>query len=67
MNNIELELLKQIADINETPNGAYNIRRNGQGIERKVTENVNVFTRIGFVFVDLKLVHFGRKLPVYVL
>ena len=45
MNNIELELLKQIADINETPNGAYNIRKNGQGIERKVTENVNIVTK----------------------
>jgi len=45
MNNIELELLKQIADINETPNGAYNIRKNGQGIERKVTENVNIITK----------------------
>ena len=45
MNNIELELLKQIADINETPDGAYNIRKNGQGVERKVTENVNIVTK----------------------
>ena len=45
MNNIELELLKQIADINGTPNGAYNIRKNGQGIERKLTENVNIVTK----------------------
>ena len=45
MNNIELELLKQIADINKTPQGAYNIRKNGQGVERKVTENVNIVTK----------------------
>ena len=45
MDNIELELLKQIADISETPNGAYNIRKNGQGVERKVTENVNIVTK----------------------
>ena len=45
MNNIELELLKQIADINEAPQGAYNIRKNGQGVERKVTENVNIVTK----------------------
>ena len=45
MNSVELELLKQIADINETPNGAYNIRKNGQGIERKLTENVNIVTK----------------------
>ena len=45
MNNIEVELLKQIADINEAPQGAYNIRKNGQGVERKVTENVNILTK----------------------
>ena len=45
MNNIELELLKQIADINEAPQGAYNIRKNGQGVEKKVTENVNIVTK----------------------
>ena len=45
MDNIELELLKQIADINETPEGAYNIRKNGQGIERRITENVNIVTK----------------------
>ena len=45
MNNIELELLKQIADINEAPQGAYNIRKNGEGIERKITENVNIVTK----------------------
>ena len=45
MNNIELELLKQIADINEAPQGAYNIRKNGQGVERKITENVNIVAK----------------------
>ena len=45
MDNIDLELLKQIEDIDETPNGAYNIRKNGQGVERKVTENVNIVTK----------------------
>jgi len=45
MDNVELELLKKIADINETPKGAYNIRKNGQGIERNITENVNIVTK----------------------
>ena len=30
MDNIDLELLKEIADLNETPKGAYNIRKNGK-------------------------------------
>lgn len=45
MDNLDKELLKQIADINDTPTGAYNIRKNGQGIERKITENINIVTK----------------------
>lgn len=45
MNNIEKELLKNIADIDGEITGAYNIRKDGQGIERKVTPNVNIITK----------------------
>lgn len=45
MDSIDKDLLKEIADIEESPNGAYNIRKNGQGIERKVTENINIVTK----------------------
>lgn len=45
MDNVDRELLKEIADMKETPKGAYNIRKNGQGIERKVTENINIVTK----------------------
>lgn len=45
MDNIDKGLLKEIADINETPKGAYNIRKNGKGIERQVTENINIITK----------------------
>lgn len=46
MENIDIELLNQITD-NEggTFEGAYNIRKNGKGIERKITENVNIVTK----------------------
>ena len=45
MNNIEKELLKEIIDLNEAPKGAYSIRKNGQGIEKKITENVNIVAK----------------------
>ena len=45
MNNIDKELLKEIVDIDENINGAYNIRKNGKGIERKITENINIVTK----------------------
>ena len=35
MEELDKELLKTIDDMSENTNGAYNIRKNGQGIERK--------------------------------
>lgn len=45
MDNVDKNLLKEIADIEDSPKGAYNIRKNGQGIERKTTENINIITK----------------------
>lgn len=45
MNNTELELLKIIADMEGTPDGAFNIRANGVSAERKVTENIDIRTK----------------------
>ena len=53
MNDIDKELLKEIADLEDTPKGAYNIRKNGQGIERKVTENVNIVTKTDVSGIDI--------------
>ena len=50
MENIDLSLLKEIAGIEDTPKGAYNIRKNGKGIERKVTENINIKLAIKLSF-----------------
>lgn len=45
MNNTELELLKIIADMEGTPDGAYNIRANSGLAERRVTENIDIKTK----------------------
>ena len=39
MNNVDKELLKQVAG-KDTFDGAYNIRKDGEGFERKITENL---------------------------
>ena len=45
LENIDSNLLNKITDFNDgTYEGAYNIRKNGKGIERKVTENVDIVT-----------------------
>ena len=53
MNNIEKNLLKEIADIEKTPMGAYNIRENGKGVERNVTENINILTKTDKQGIDI--------------
>ena len=44
MGNIDKELLEIISDTSEYK-GAYNIRKNGQGIERQITDNINIVTK----------------------
>jgi len=44
-NSIESNLLKQIADIEKTPIGAYNIRKNGEGVARSTTSNIDIVTK----------------------
>ena len=45
INKEDENLLNEISNYNEIKKGAYNIRKNGQGIERKVTENINRVTK----------------------
>lgn len=45
MDNLEKNILKAITDIEKTPMGAYNIRTNGESIERNTTENINIITK----------------------
>ena len=53
MNNIELDLLKMIADIEGTPKGAYNIRANGKLDSRAVTENIDIKTKTDKPGIDI--------------
>ncbi len=42
MENIDKKLIEKVSDGKSNFEGAYNIRKNGKGIERKVTENINI-------------------------
>ncbi len=52
MDNVDKELLKQISG-SDSFDGAYNIRKDGQGIERKVTENVNIVSKADKAGIDI--------------
>jgi len=54
MDNKDKELLQEITGIqNAEFTGAYNIRKDGKGIERKITENVNIITKKDVSGIDI--------------
>lgn len=42
MDKIDYALLEAVADLHEVPAGAYNIRKDGQGVERRSTANIEI-------------------------
>ncbi len=42
---IDKKLLEEVAGLHEIPQGAYNIRKNGAGIERNTTANIDIVTK----------------------
>ena len=52
MNNTDKELLEIISDTSEYK-GAYNIRKDGQAIERQITDNINIITKQDVSGIDI--------------
>lgn len=53
LDNIEKNLLKQVAEIEKTPVGAYNIRENGKSISRNTTANIDIITKTDKPGIDI--------------
>lgn len=51
----ELDLLRQIADLEKTPQGAYNIRKNGQSDSRASTENIVIESKSDKPGIDIRI------------
>ncbi len=60
MDAIQKNLLEQVADLHETPAGAYNIRANGESIERKTTANIDIITKEDKQGIDI-IIQAGTK------
>jgi Fe-S cluster assembly scaffold protein SufB len=45
LNTLDRLMLEKVADLHEIPQGAYNIRKNGQGIQRNTTANIDIITK----------------------
>ena len=45
LTDIDKKLLQEVAGLHEIPQGAYNIRKNGEGVQRNTTANINIITK----------------------
>jgi len=45
LNAVDKKLLKEVADLHGVPQGAYNIRKNGEGAGRNTTANIDIVTK----------------------
>ena len=53
MNEIEKKLLKEVADLDALPTGAYNIRANGAAAGRNTTANIDIITKTDKPGIDI--------------
>lgn len=53
MDKIDSSLLESIADLHEIPAGAYNIRKNGEGLSRRSTANIEIATKTDKPGIDI--------------
>lgn len=66
MDQIQKNLLKQVADLHEVPEGAYNIRTNGESAGRKTTANIDIVTKEDQSGIDIVIRPGTRKESVHI-
>ncbi len=45
LNALDSLMLEKVAELHEIPKGAYNIRKNGEGVQRNTTANIDIVTK----------------------
>ena len=68
MNKVDIDLLKEVADMRmEKPlKGAFNIRKNGRGIERKSTKDVDIIPKTDKPGIDIIVKPNSKPEPVHI-
>ena len=63
---VQRRILEEVADLHETPIGAYNIRANGQSAERQTTANVDIVTKEDKSGIDVHILPFTKNESVHI-
>lgn len=66
MDAIQKNLLKEIADIHDVPEGAYNIRSNGKSIGRNTTANITIESKTDKPGIDIIIAPGTKKESVHI-
>lgn len=61
-----MSLLHTIADMDSMPTGAFNIRKNGQGIARQSSENITIEPKKGNPGIDIYIKPFTKGEEVHI-
>ena len=63
---VDMSLLHTIADMDSMPTGAFNIRKNGQGIARQSSENITIEPKKGNPGIDIYIKPFTKGEEVHI-
>lgn len=66
LNALDKLMLEKVADLHDIPQGAYNIRRNGQGVQRNTTENINITTKTDKPGIDITVKPYTKGESVHI-
>lgn len=66
MDAIQLSLLEQVADLHGVPEGAYNIRANGEKLARNTTANIDIVTKTDVSGIDIIIKPGTKKESVHI-
>lgn len=53
LNSLDKDMLQKVADLHEIPQGAFNIRKNGAGVQRNTTANIDIITKVDQPGIDV--------------
>ena len=64
LDEIQKRLLKEVADLHSVPEGAYNIRSNGEALGRVSTANIEIIPKTDVSGIDINIKP-GTKMRAY--
>lgn len=66
MDAIQKQLLQEVADLHDIPEGAYNLRANGESVGRKSTANIEIISKTDVSGIDIRIKPNTRKESVHI-